>query len=248
MTRPYAAAAVPSNTSPPSVVSAAARGFIRWWTVSEMIAAARPSFTSVSANVASSAATAMSAAATMPMPPARTGPATSATTGLPIVSDQPLQPHDRARALLHAAGRRLGQVGAGAEHPARGPDQHHLDAVVGLGGLEPLEQLAHQLPGQRVAVVRGVQRDGRDRVDDLEVDELGGGVGHGRNTGAWPTTRSSPTGVRDHLGATPTTEMKMFGGLAFLVGGNMAVGVSGQGGLMVRCAPEQTDAPVDDDQ
>ena len=30
------------------------------------------------------------------------------------------------------------------------------------------------------------------------------------------------------------TEKKMFGGLAFLVGGNMSVGASGQGGLMVR--------------
>jgi hypothetical protein len=38
------------------------------------------------------------------------------------------------------------------------------------------------------------------------------------------------------------TEKKMFGGLAFLVGGNMAVAASGQGGLMVRCDPEQTDA------
>jgi TfoX/Sxy family transcriptional regulator of competence genes len=30
------------------------------------------------------------------------------------------------------------------------------------------------------------------------------------------------------------TEKKMFGGLAFLVGGNMAVAASGQGGLLVR--------------
>jgi TfoX/Sxy family transcriptional regulator of competence genes len=30
------------------------------------------------------------------------------------------------------------------------------------------------------------------------------------------------------------TEKKMFGGLSFLVGGNMAVGASGQGGLLVR--------------
>jgi TfoX/Sxy family transcriptional regulator of competence genes len=38
------------------------------------------------------------------------------------------------------------------------------------------------------------------------------------------------------------TEMRMFGGLAFLIGGNMAVGVSGQGGLMVRVDPEETEA------
>jgi TfoX/Sxy family transcriptional regulator of competence genes len=38
------------------------------------------------------------------------------------------------------------------------------------------------------------------------------------------------------------TEQKMFGGLAFLIGGNMSVGVSGQGGLMVRVDPDETDA------
>lgn len=36
-------------------------------------------------------------------------------------------------------------------------------------------------------------------------------------------------------------EMKMFGGLAFLVGGNMAVAASGQGGLMVRVDPTTSD-------
>jgi hypothetical protein len=38
------------------------------------------------------------------------------------------------------------------------------------------------------------------------------------------------------------TERKMFGGLAFLVGGNMAVAASGQGGIVVRVAPEESDA------
>jgi len=38
------------------------------------------------------------------------------------------------------------------------------------------------------------------------------------------------------------TEKRMFGGLAFLVGGHMAVAVSGQGGLMARVEPDQTDA------
>ena len=36
------------------------------------------------------------------------------------------------------------------------------------------------------------------------------------------------------------TEKKMFGGLAFLVGGNMAVSASGQGGLMVRVDPSES--------
>ncbi|HZT85047.1 MAG TPA: TfoX/Sxy family protein [Gaiellaceae bacterium] len=40
------------------------------------------------------------------------------------------------------------------------------------------------------------------------------------------------------------TEKKMFGGLAFLVGGNMAVAASGQGGLLVRVDPEQSEGLV----
>ena len=40
------------------------------------------------------------------------------------------------------------------------------------------------------------------------------------------------------------TEKKMFGGLAFLVHGHMAVAASGQGGLMVRVEPDETEALV----
>jgi TfoX/Sxy family transcriptional regulator of competence genes len=48
--------------------------------------------------------------------------------------------------------------------------------------------------------------------------------------------------IRELIAAEPAvTEKQMFGGLAFLVGGNMAVAASGQGGLMVRVDPEQTD-------
>ncbi|MBA3807231.1 MAG: TfoX/Sxy family protein [Solirubrobacterales bacterium] len=38
------------------------------------------------------------------------------------------------------------------------------------------------------------------------------------------------------------SEMRMFGGLAFLIDGNMAVAASGQGGLMLRVEPGETDA------
>jgi hypothetical protein len=37
------------------------------------------------------------------------------------------------------------------------------------------------------------------------------------------------------------TEKKMFGGLAFLIGGNMAVSASGQGGLLLHVDPTRTD-------
>jgi hypothetical protein len=39
-------------------------------------------------------------------------------------------------------------------------------------------------------------------------------------------------------------EKRMFGGLAFLLGGNMAVSASGRGGLLLRCDPGQTDGWV----
>jgi TfoX/Sxy family transcriptional regulator of competence genes len=39
-------------------------------------------------------------------------------------------------------------------------------------------------------------------------------------------------------------EKRMFGGLAFLIGGNMSVSVSGRGGLMLRVDPEGTEALV----
>jgi TfoX/Sxy family transcriptional regulator of competence genes len=42
------------------------------------------------------------------------------------------------------------------------------------------------------------------------------------------------------------TEKKMFGGLAFLIGGNMAVSASGQGGILLRVDPDETDALVAD--
>ncbi len=40
------------------------------------------------------------------------------------------------------------------------------------------------------------------------------------------------------------TEQRMFGGLAFMIGGHMAVAASGQGGLLLRCDPNETDALV----
>jgi hypothetical protein len=42
------------------------------------------------------------------------------------------------------------------------------------------------------------------------------------------------------------SERKMFGGLAFLVNGHMSVAASGQGGLMLRCNPDDTDDLVEE--
>jgi TfoX/Sxy family transcriptional regulator of competence genes len=46
-------------------------------------------------------------------------------------------------------------------------------------------------------------------------------------------------------GVAGVTEKKMFGGLAFLVGGNMAVSASGQGGALVRADPADCARIVD---
>ena len=52
--------------------------------------------------------------------------------------------------------------------------------------------------------------------------------------------------LRVHLSGVPVTEKRMFGGLAFLVGGNMAVAASGQGGILVRVDPAETERLLDE--
>jgi TfoX/Sxy family transcriptional regulator of competence genes len=52
--------------------------------------------------------------------------------------------------------------------------------------------------------------------------------------------------IRELLESEPgITEKKMFGGLAFLVGGTMAIAASGQGGVLVRVDPAESDRLVD---
>ena len=49
-------------------------------------------------------------------------------------------------------------------------------------------------------------------------------------------------GIRELIAAEPgVVEQKMFGGLAFLIGGHMSVSASGRGGLLLRVPPEETD-------
>ena len=51
--------------------------------------------------------------------------------------------------------------------------------------------------------------------------------------------------IRELIGReSKLTEQKMFGGLAFLIGGNMAVAASGQGGILVHVHPAETDKLV----
>ena len=49
--------------------------------------------------------------------------------------------------------------------------------------------------------------------------------------------------IRELVALEPgLTEQKMFGGLSFLIGGNMAVAASGQGGLLLHVDPDETEA------
>ena len=53
--------------------------------------------------------------------------------------------------------------------------------------------------------------------------------------------------IREALAGEPgVTEQRMFGGLAFLIGGHMAVAASGQGGLMLRVDPGDTAALLEE--
>jgi TfoX/Sxy family transcriptional regulator of competence genes len=48
--------------------------------------------------------------------------------------------------------------------------------------------------------------------------------------------------IRELLaGEAKLSEKKMFGGLAFLIEGNMAIAASGQGGVLVRVDPAESD-------
>ncbi|MEB3981373.1 TfoX/Sxy family protein [Mycobacterium sp. 663a-19] len=52
--------------------------------------------------------------------------------------------------------------------------------------------------------------------------------------------------IRELLGSERGVEEKrMFGGLAFLINGNMSVAASGQGGLLVRVPPDDGDKLAD---
>jgi hypothetical protein len=53
------------------------------------------------------------------------------------------------------------------------------------------------------------------------------------------------TRIRDAVAGEPgLTEKAMFGGLAFLIHGHMAVSASGQGGMLLRVDPAQTESLV----
>ncbi len=118
------------------------------------------------AYVASSALSTMSAAATMPMPPARTWPCARTTTGLGSVTmrrcSSTSTPAACSMPSLLASERSapLQNVRPSARISTT------LDVVVGLGAVQAVVQLGDQLARQRVAVVLAVEHQRRDVVVD----------------------------------------------------------------------------------
>jgi hypothetical protein len=76
--------------------------------------------------------------------------------------------------------------------------------------------------------------------------EIGGrGAGRVCTLGAMAYDQETAGRIRQLIGSDPElTEKKMFGGLAFLLRGNMAIAASSEGGVMVRVDPAQSDALV----
>jgi TfoX/Sxy family transcriptional regulator of competence genes len=72
-----------------------------------------------------------------------------------------------------------------------------------------------------------------------------------RARGAWQTSGMAydeelAERIRELIESEPgVREMRMFGGLAFLIGGNMAVAAGSQGGLLLRVDPADTAALVE---
>jgi hypothetical protein len=68
------------------------------------------------------------------------------------------------------------------------------------------------------------------------------GTAPGRDAAGMTYDRELADRLRAALSTEPgVTEKAMFGGLAFLVDGSLAVAASGKGGLMVRCDPARSD-------
>jgi len=72
-------------------------------------------------------------------------------------------------------------------------------------------------------------------------------VGGQRHTPAMAYDEDLADRIRALVAGEPgLTEKRMFGGLAFLIDGNLAVSASGQGGLMVRVDPAETESLLDE--
>ena len=117
----------------------------------------------------------MSQAPTSPSPPARTCPSIAAITGngsFRIAAQQVGQFTGAVDGeVTGIAAHGLGQIGSGTERSA-GVVQHHRAHTGLLGGVgQTLAQLVDQFGGQRVAVVRRIQRQASDTALDGVMDQ-----------------------------------------------------------------------------
>ena len=139
-----------------------------------MIDGATPMRASVNANVLAGPATTMSHAPTRPSPPARTCPLTAPMTGIGSREfGAAAGSSSRARSTATSPGSPPGgfrEIGARAEGSAgvAEDDGAHPGFLGGVG--EALVQLVDQRGRQRVAVVRGVQREAGDVALDRVVN------------------------------------------------------------------------------
>jgi TfoX N-terminal domain len=82
-----------------------------------------------------------------------------------------------------------------------------------------------------------------DRVGLVPV--AGDSERHAAYAGAVPYDEDLAQRIRALVGRERgLNEKRMFGGLAFLIGGNLAIAASGQGGILVRVGPERSDELV----
>jgi hypothetical protein len=79
--------------------------------------------------------------------------------------------------------------------------------------------------------------DAGSYLDNLAVTAVGV-----TTVGFMPYDEDVANRIRALLANEHIVEKRMFGGLAFMIGGNMAVAASGRGGLMVRVPPDETEA------
>jgi TfoX/Sxy family transcriptional regulator of competence genes len=107
-----------------------------------------------------------------------------------------------------------------------------------------LDQHVNDARVARVDLVREQQREAGVVGDDVAGgDRASRRPGTDRLGGAMAYDEDLANRLRELLaGEDAVTEKKMFGGLAFLVHGHMSVSASGQGGLLARIDPGETDA------
>ncbi len=111
---------------------------------------------------------------------------------------------------------------------------HHIH---GPGG----RALLHAGQGGDGALARGCRRSTRRRLR-RQLLIAPGGAGDGKLRTAMAYDEELANRIREQLADERFTEQRMFGGLAFLVGGHMAIAASREGGLLVRVPEEDYDA------